>query len=782
MATVQTGIATDLITFSRTSNATVTDSDGKIKWAPHNLLLASEQFESSNWSKVATTVTANATTAPNGTNTADSLLDTAVNNIHYAAQDITSYALSGRDVVVRIFAKKNTLDYMTLGVSDISSGTLYAVAVFNLATGALATSGASGTGYAVVGTPTISSVGDGWYYCSVTCTIGTSVSFLRAVSAPNKTGVITASAGGYESYLGNGSGIYIWGAHLYRSDLGGMVQNPAQPAGFGTYYPTTPKNLLGFTESYGSGTGWTLAGIKAIGSGSVANATTSPNGLLSASLLVEDTGTSGHNIYRTFANAINTTPYTWTAYVKPAGRSIVQLVNQATSVVYTAEYSLAGGGTVTNRSGTGTATIVALADGWYRISATAVATASGTGYWQLNFCNAPSVTSYTGDGISGIYLWGAQLSDSASIDPYVPNYGAAPTAAAYYGPRLDFDGATLAAKGLLVEEQRTNLALASNAPTMGTGLSSTANAAISPDGTMSAVRVSKTDATTPRYFPTATNMTTVGGRKYVISRYFKYDGYDVDVSLEYNSTVNWDLSWTAIFAVRSTGVTVSSDSNTVSSVHNVGNGWYRAITTFTAGAAPSVTANPVFLTRVTGASGVSVLVYGGMAEENASFATSYIPTGAATVTRAADVVSVSTSQFPYSETAGSWVVNFQTQVSGAVPTTVYILGLNNDQNKRIAYIGSGASAAASYDGVTIVGTSEDVTGPVSKFASAYDATGRAVVANGTSVTTGTVVAGYSVGSFVNIAQNSGAFTTGWVRQITYIPRRLSNTELQARTV
>jgi hypothetical protein len=32
---------------------------------------------------------------------------------------------------------------------------------------------------------------------------------------------------------------YAWGAHLYRSDLGGMVDNPDQSAGFETYVPTT---------------------------------------------------------------------------------------------------------------------------------------------------------------------------------------------------------------------------------------------------------------------------------------------------------------------------------------------------------------------------------------------------------------------------------------------------------------------------------------------------------------------------------------------------------------
>lgn len=76
MATSVTGKATEFIQFTRASNATVTDSDGKVKWAPHNLLLASEQFDSASWTKATITssnpsVVANAGVAPNGTITAD---------------------------------------------------------------------------------------------------------------------------------------------------------------------------------------------------------------------------------------------------------------------------------------------------------------------------------------------------------------------------------------------------------------------------------------------------------------------------------------------------------------------------------------------------------------------------------------------------------------------------------------------------------------------------------------------------------------------------------------
>lgn len=181
-----------------------------------NLLTYTEQFDNAAWTKSNATITADTAVAPDGTTTADSILDTAVSNIHYCAQSMTALSPSGKTYTVSAYGKANTLNYMTLGISDVSSGSLYAVAVFNLSTGAVSTSGAAGTGYSVVSS-SISSVGSGWYRCVVTVVAGTSVSFLRAVVAPNKAGTITAAAGGMQSYLGDGSGFYAWGAQLEES-------------------------------------------------------------------------------------------------------------------------------------------------------------------------------------------------------------------------------------------------------------------------------------------------------------------------------------------------------------------------------------------------------------------------------------------------------------------------------------------------------------------------------------------------------------------------------------
>jgi len=95
-----------------------------------------------------------------------------------------------------------------------------------------------------------------------------------------------------------------------------------------------------------------------------------------------------------------------------------------------------------------------------------------------------------GDGTSGIYIFGAQLSDSASVDPYVYQPVAAPTSTAYYGPRFDYDPVTLAPKGLLIEEQRVNYCLYSEDFTQASWAKSNTtvagNSAVSPSGAVTA--------------------------------------------------------------------------------------------------------------------------------------------------------------------------------------------------------------------------------------------------------------------------------------------------------
>ena len=121
--------------------------------------------------------------------------------------------------------------------------------------------------------------------------------------------------------------------------------------------------------------------------------------------------------------------------------------------------------------------------------------------------------------------------------------------------------------------------------------------------------MSKTDATATVYAYQFTSMTVLVSTTYTVSRYVKYDGYDTTTSLEYNNGANWGgVSWVAPFIVTSGGVAAGATANCTSTVLPVGNGWYRVSATFTTGATVTTPSNPSVLFRITGASGVSVLM------------------------------------------------------------------------------------------------------------------------------------------------------------------------------
>lgn len=94
-------------------------------------------------------------------------------------------------------------------------------------------------------------------------------------------------------------------------------------------------------------------------------------------------------------------------------------------------FVLSGAGSVGNASGY-TGTITALANGWYRCTATRTYTATNTGcrIRVLNADTASREPTFTGDGTSGIYLWGAQLEATAYASSYIPTTTASATRAA----------------------------------------------------------------------------------------------------------------------------------------------------------------------------------------------------------------------------------------------------------------------------------------------------------------------------------------------------------------
>lgn len=735
MPTTTTGKATDLITFSRGTLATVTDADGKIKWAPHNLLLASEQFDSSSWTKTGVTVTANASAAPNGTTTADRLAGSTSTKDVYQTVSL----VLGVKYKIAVWAKS-------------FGGTNQTIAFF-------------GDNNIVSGNQTVTA---DWQLFEFEFTVATGGSRVCGITQGS-------GAAAYD--------ILAWGASLTRADLGGMQSNASA---YPYYNPSTKPNLLGYSEDW-SNAAWTKSSVSV-----TANAIAAPNGSLTADLLKEDVGSAWHSAYQGATTAASGT-YTLSVYLKSGGRQYANLSigsGTATSAWASITADLTGGTITSNQAGaTGTyvsSAITSVGDGWYRVSMVGKigSNTDATFSVALSDVASPSrgnyaVYSYNGNGTSGIYLWGAQLSDSASLDPYVPNFGPAPSAAAAHGPRLDYSSSG-SALGLLVEETRTNLVTQSNvfnvaAWTKGSG------------GTASVPVITPADAIAPDGTLTAQKVVFDRGAGNTIS----------DNSVITSSIIGFASSTTYTGSVYVKAATAGDIGKQLGWRH-VGGGSYGVITLAAAWqrvtrteTSFSTSSSIEFVSRgtVTTDNSVGVHIWGVSVEVGASnaataFATSLIVTSGATVTRNADVASVGVSQFPYSTSEGTIVVNAMT-VSPTASNNLYSLddGLAADRIYAVqtsSTVNSLMSAASSTVFNQFVGTATANT--AFKSGLAYALNNANMATNGTLATLDTTVALPARASVLRIGANvvNTAMPAGWIRQITYLPRRISDTELAAR--
>lgn len=216
---------------SRASTATYFDSDGELQtasideartdhkyidgeWveaglllegASTNLLAYSEDATTTNWnSESAITVTTNAINAPDGNTTADLVAGTATTSLHYLGQNrslssSTTYTQSA-------FVKAEALDYCYLLVNEAGSYGNRTQAYFNLSNGTLDSSLQSGD-FTLVSTDIVD-VSNGWYRISMTFTTGTLTAGIV------RFGISDDGSTGTGGFLGDGSGVYMWGFQL----------------------------------------------------------------------------------------------------------------------------------------------------------------------------------------------------------------------------------------------------------------------------------------------------------------------------------------------------------------------------------------------------------------------------------------------------------------------------------------------------------------------------------------------------------------------------------------
>jgi hypothetical protein len=400
--TVYSAVPTDGsgdLSFTRASNGTRVNSAGLVEVCPWNNCTNTETF-SSTWTALSgASVTANSTTAPNGTTTGGTL---AVPSTAFAGFIQT---IPDNTQTISLYAKKGTLDYLWFIHENISQ----LGASFNLDTGVVSFV-ASGH------TASMESVGNGWYRCILSTTNSATWDYFQ-FGLSNASNSATSPSGG---------NAYIWGA---QANIG----STAKP-----YFPTTDRlNVPRLTYQNGGGgcpslllekqstnmvrnwnftaSVWDKNSITI-----VSNSGPSPDGTNNAFLIYPTSSGTDRFLYDDQGSASYSAnaDYTTTVYAKAAGLNFAYIrfenKSNANSYVY---FNLSTGvvGSTTGSVTIISKTIESMGNGWYRLRVTAnMGTGSGGANNVLfGVADADGSTQATTSGTNGVLFYGPQSEQSS---------------------------------------------------------------------------------------------------------------------------------------------------------------------------------------------------------------------------------------------------------------------------------------------------------------------------------------------------------------------------------
>jgi hypothetical protein len=543
-----------------------------------------------------------------------------------------------------------------------------------------------------------------------------------------------------------------------------------------------------------------------------ANTTTSPDGTTNADTYTGNGGSNVKFIYQ--ANSVNSgTTYSISVYAKKNTNNFLQ-INTATTpfgVNAWANFNLDSGvvGTVGSSA---TASIQNVGNGWYRCVITAPAVATGT-YASALFTLITSATSVRAESntlSTSVFLWGAQLEVGSTATEYIPTTNSARTTfagitqdgtSASNVPRLDYSQGSCPA--LLLEPQRTNdfirsenlftTHLVQNLTTSGN-----VDVATSPDGTQNADKFVPNSTSGVHGIANGSSLAITSGQKYSFSAFVKSDGGAFNlISLTFDSTTAWGATKNCIFNA-STGASYSVPSEATMSSQNMGNGWYRITATLTAVGSRSASQYQyrIYIANTSGnlsyaaSSGntAGIYVWGAQVEEGA-YATSYIPTTSATVTRLADACSKTGISSLIGQTEG---VMFYDGFYGNNPNEVYMFleqtlasGTSNaifvqQFSNTIRF-----NVNTSTQQAQIISSSYNI-GQRIKIAAAYKSNDFVMYINGVQIGTDTsgsvpTCTRLQIGTYPADPTNPIFIPNKGVNQAVLFPTRLSNAELQSLT-
>jgi hypothetical protein len=353
-------------------------------------------------------------------------------------------------------------------------------------------------------------------------------------------------------------------------------------------------------------------------------------------------------------------------------------------------------------------------------------------------------------------------------------------------PRFDYDPVTLAPRGLLIEEARTNLLLQSetfdNASWPKTDATVTANVTNAPSGTAVADKLAET-ATTAAH--SVSQIVTIAiGTSYTYTVYAKAAERNW-IALQFTGGMTANHGAYFDLANGVVGNLISSPAS--ASITKLADGWYRcsitsAPATGTSTTAWVYTASGNGVVSYLGTAGSGIYLWGAQFEAGA-FATSYIPTVASTVTRNADVATMTGTNFSswYNQTAGTLIFNGDTYSTTGVE--FLLTASDGTGSNRFGVYRSSASLAGYIvtGGPTqmeIITTNAAVPNTPFKVVAGATTNDGNVSVNGNIGTTDTTISMPTVNQ-LGIGNNAGGgFMNGHIRAVAYYNTRLPNTQLQ----
>ena len=471
---------TENVGISATESETLTISILNQLWeyTSKNLVKSPNDISGSYWSTQSTaTVSTNVAVAPDGTQTADKLIgnngNTTRKSVYYGGAYLTQNTTYTYSVYLKQAGFTNAAIWFDIPFANIGpNGYQGSGALINLIDGS--TSGVTPT------VTTVTSVGNGWYRCSVTGTTKLPWTFGVAGTIPTNLQISLGDPNGVGTATGDGtSGIYVWGAQL---ELGSSVTTFVDPN-----ETDTQTNIITTTQTVTENVGISATEtetsqadfypvISETGSGAdslVGNKTASSNSsetgsasetestqIRFVSSLLENTNknlfyvpsnlsnsiwikssstiTSGQtdpnngttaflltatNLYSAIYNTnpgISPGTYTVSVYVKYGTSTYFTIVNESTTgvdpVAHYATFTMSGTPVVYVQSNA-TGTLTSVGNSWYLATMTYTLIAGAT-FRPKFWVGTYTSTNYTGQTV---YLWRPQVelgsSATAFVDP-----------------------------------------------------------------------------------------------------------------------------------------------------------------------------------------------------------------------------------------------------------------------------------------------------------------------------------------------------------------------------